>query len=168
MQQSATTAQRHELRNDGKLVGQKSPLKLKEIWAIRIPLQVANRIRELALFDLVIDRTLRACDLVRLRVRDVAHGERVAGHRDATEDPAPRSIRDHRADPGDASEVDRSRPPRAGALSVSEQRTRFTAPQKVDKPAFCGLPNASWYAVRKSAPMEGVIPAPVNGGGRSR
>ena len=74
MEQSATS----EPWNKGKLVGQKSPLKLKEIWAVRIRLQIAGRIRELALFDLAIDSKLRACDLVRLRVRDVAHGERVA------------------------------------------------------------------------------------------
>ena len=64
--------------NKGKLVGQKSPLRLKEIWAVRIRLQIANRVRDLALLDLAIDSKLRACDLVRLRVRDVAHGERVA------------------------------------------------------------------------------------------
>ena len=60
--------------NKGKLVGQKAPLKLKEIWAIRVRLQLANRRRELALFNLAIDSKLRACDLVRLRVRDVCHG----------------------------------------------------------------------------------------------
>ena len=41
--------------NKGKLVGQKTPLKLKEIWAIRVRLQVFGRTRELALFDLGID-----------------------------------------------------------------------------------------------------------------
>jgi hypothetical protein len=50
--------------NKGKLVGQKLPLKLKEIWAIRIHLQLANRIRELAMFNLAIDSKLRGCDLV--------------------------------------------------------------------------------------------------------
>jgi len=64
--------------NKGKLVGQKSPLKLKEIWAIRIRLQLASRIRDLALFNLAIDSKLRACDLVKLRVRDVSHGDRVS------------------------------------------------------------------------------------------
>jgi site-specific recombinase XerC len=64
--------------NEGKLVGQKAPLKLKEIWAIRVRLQVFGRTRELALFDLGIDSKLRACDLVKLRVRDICHGERVA------------------------------------------------------------------------------------------
>ena len=64
--------------NKGKLVGQKAPLKLKEIWAVRVRLQVFRRTRELALFDLGIDSKLRACDLLKLKVRDVCHGERVA------------------------------------------------------------------------------------------
>src|SRR5579871_6103806 len=64
--------------NKGKPVGQKAPLKLKEIWAIRVRLQVFSRTRELALFDLGIDSKLRACDLLKLKVRDVCHGERVA------------------------------------------------------------------------------------------
>ena len=45
--------------NKGKLLGQKPPLKLKEIWAIRIRLQLNHRIRELALFNLAIDSKLR-------------------------------------------------------------------------------------------------------------
>ena len=65
--------------NKGRLVGQKAPLKLKEIWAIRVRLQVYRRTRELALFDLGIDSKLRACDLLKLKVRDVCHGERIAG-----------------------------------------------------------------------------------------
>src|ERR1700693_2949522 len=64
--------------NKGKLVGQKTPFKLKEIWAIRVRLQLANRRRELALFNLAIDSKLRACDLVKLRVRDVCHGSGMA------------------------------------------------------------------------------------------
>lgn len=62
--------------NKGKLTGQKPPLKLREIWAIRIRLQIAERARDLALFNVAIDSKLRGCDLVRLRVRDVAHGDR--------------------------------------------------------------------------------------------
>ena len=64
--------------NKGKLVGQKPPLKLKEIWAIRIRLQIANRIRDLALFNLAIDSKLRSCDLVKLRIRDVTHGNAIS------------------------------------------------------------------------------------------
>ena len=50
--------------NKGRLVGQKTPLKLKEIWAIRIRLQLAEKVRDLALFNLAIDSKLRGCDLV--------------------------------------------------------------------------------------------------------
>ena len=64
--------------NKGKLVGQKPALKLKEIWAIRIRLQIANRVRDLALFNLAIDSKLRSCDLVKIRVRDIAHGSSIA------------------------------------------------------------------------------------------
>jgi hypothetical protein len=64
--------------NKGKLVGQKAPFKLKEIWAIRVRLQIANRCRGLALFNLAVDSKLRACDLVQLRVRDVCHGQNIA------------------------------------------------------------------------------------------
>ena len=64
--------------NKGKTVGQKTPFKLKEIWAIRVRLRLAVRRRELALFNLAIDSKLRACDLVNLRVRDVRHGQTVA------------------------------------------------------------------------------------------
>ncbi len=78
MDQPNVVTQKREPWNKGKLVGQKSPFKLKEIWAIRIRLQLANCTRDLALFDLAIDSKLRACDLVRLRVRDVSHGDRVA------------------------------------------------------------------------------------------
>jgi integrase len=64
--------------NKGKLVGQKPPLKLKEVWAIRIRLQLANNIRELALFNLAIDSKLRGCDLVHIRVKDISHGGCIA------------------------------------------------------------------------------------------
>ena len=75
MHQPTNNAVRKEPWNKGKLVGQKPPLKLKEIWAIRIRLQLTNRRRDLALFNLAIDSKLRACDLVALRVRDVSHGD---------------------------------------------------------------------------------------------
>ena len=71
------TATHRQAWNKGKLVGQKTPFKLQEIWAIRIRLQMQGRLRELALFDLGIDSKLRACDLVKLRVRDVCHGDRL-------------------------------------------------------------------------------------------
>lgn len=60
--------------NKGSIVGQKKPLKLSEIWAIRTKLQMAQNIRDLALFNLAIDCKLRGCDLVTLRVRDISNG----------------------------------------------------------------------------------------------
>lgn len=60
------------------LVGQKAPLKLKDIWAIRVRLQLSRRTRDLALFNLAIDSKLRACDLVKMRVIDIAHGNQIA------------------------------------------------------------------------------------------
>jgi hypothetical protein len=69
MEHLANVCSPREPWNKGKLVGQKAPFKLKEIWAIRVRLQLADRQRELALFNLAIDSKLRACDLVKLRVR---------------------------------------------------------------------------------------------------
>lgn len=63
--------------NKGRLIGQKPPLKLKDIWTIRIYLQNANAIRDLALFNLAIDSKLRGCDLVSVRFRDIAHGNQI-------------------------------------------------------------------------------------------
>ena len=76
--ETATKAALREPRNKGKIVGQKAPFKLKDIWALRVRLQMENRVRELALFNLGIDSKLRGCDLVALKVRDVCHGEQVA------------------------------------------------------------------------------------------
>jgi hypothetical protein len=76
---TATTTVGHAIPwNKGKLIGQKPPLKLKEIWAIRIRLQLTHRHCELALFNLAIDSKLRGCDLVGLHVHDVLHGSHVA------------------------------------------------------------------------------------------
>lgn len=78
MEQTLDFTARREPWNKGKLVGQKASLRLKEIWAIRIRLQLQERTRELALFNLAVDSKLRSCDLVKLRVRDVRHGEHIA------------------------------------------------------------------------------------------
>lgn len=64
-------------RNKGKFIGQKAPLKLKEIRAIRFRLQLENRTRDLALFNLAIDSKLRGCDLLSIRVSDVTQCGRV-------------------------------------------------------------------------------------------
>jgi integrase len=60
--------------NEGRLTGQKRPLKPKDVWAIRVRLQLQRRKRDLALFNLAIDSKLRGCDLVQLRVSDVCVG----------------------------------------------------------------------------------------------
>lgn len=72
-----TSNSHHEPWNKGKLIGQKAPLKLREIWAIRVRLELSQRTRDLALFNLAVDSKLRACDLVKLKVRDISHGDRV-------------------------------------------------------------------------------------------
>jgi integrase len=74
----SSTSHHHEPWNKGKIIGQKAPLKLKEIWAIRIRLELSKRTRDLALFNLAIDSKLRACDLVKLKVRDICHGDKVS------------------------------------------------------------------------------------------
>lgn len=61
----------------GKLVGQKRPLRLQEIWEIRFRLETKNQTRDLAMFNLAIDSKLRACDLMWLKVADVAQGGNV-------------------------------------------------------------------------------------------
>jgi hypothetical protein len=53
--------------NKRKIIGQKLPLKLKEIWSIRVRLQLHGNKRNLALFNLAIDSKLRGCDLIKLR-----------------------------------------------------------------------------------------------------
>jgi len=63
--------------NKGKLVGQKTPLKLKVIRAIRIRLQLTGKVRDLALFNLAIDSKLRGCDLLSLKVSDIAQGRSI-------------------------------------------------------------------------------------------
>jgi integrase len=60
--------------NAGRIIGPKPPLKPKHIWAIRQQLKNANRCRDLAMFNCAIDSKLRGCDLVRLRVSDLAPG----------------------------------------------------------------------------------------------
>jgi hypothetical protein len=57
--------------------GTKRALKPVQVWGIRIRLQVQQRLRDLALFDLALDSKLRGCDLVALKVSDVTSGTRV-------------------------------------------------------------------------------------------
>jgi integrase len=61
--------------NKGKLIGAKPPLRPKHVWSIRTKLQIEGRTRDLAMFNLAIDSKLRGCDVVALKVDDIApHG----------------------------------------------------------------------------------------------
>lgn len=73
----ANTAHR-EPCNKGKIVGQKAPFKVKDIWALRVCFQIEGRVRELVHFNLGVDSKLRGCDLLSLKVRDVTHGDQIA------------------------------------------------------------------------------------------
>ncbi len=63
--------------NKGRIVGQKRPLLPPHVWSIRVRLEFAGNLRDLALFNLAVDSKLRGCDLVALRVRDVHAAGRV-------------------------------------------------------------------------------------------
>lgn len=58
--------------NKGRLTGQKPPLQPKHVWAVRTRLHLANKHRDLALFNTAIDSKLRGCDLVRLKIQEIA------------------------------------------------------------------------------------------------
>ena len=60
--------------NKDKLIGQKPPLKLNEIYSLRVRLQLAHKTRDLSLFNIAIDSKLRGCDIVKLKVSDVVRG----------------------------------------------------------------------------------------------
>ncbi len=105
----------HEPWNKGKLIGQKPPLKLHEIWTVRTQLRMTGKTRELALFNLAIDSKLRGCDLVALRVRDIAHGNHVVAR---------------------ASVVCPAKDPRAGALRADRPDARGRAGLDLKRPRF--------------------------------
>jgi hypothetical protein len=71
----APPASKHPVWNKGKLIGAKPPLRPKHVWSIRTKLQIADRKRDLAMFNLAIDSKLRGCDVVAIKVEDIApHG----------------------------------------------------------------------------------------------
>ena len=77
MQDEVTAAPTSHARvpwNKSKLTGAKPPLRLKHVWSIRTKLQIEGRVRDLAMFNLAIDSKLRSCDVVAIRVEDVAAG----------------------------------------------------------------------------------------------
>jgi integrase len=69
---SSESSLRRPASTKGKLRGPKPPLRVGHVWSIRAKLQLERRVRDLALFNLAIDSKLRGCDLVALRVDDVA------------------------------------------------------------------------------------------------
>ena len=64
--------------NKGRIIGQKRPLQISHICGIRIRLELEGKVRDLALFNMALDSTLRGCDLVKLKVSDVAYGHSVS------------------------------------------------------------------------------------------
>ena len=68
------TIRKQTLWNKGKLTGAKPPLRPKHVWSIRTKLQIEGRVRDLAMFNLAIDSKLRGCDVVAIKVDDVAAG----------------------------------------------------------------------------------------------
>lgn len=89
---ASVNATRREPWNKGKIVGQKAPFKPKEIWSLRVRLQMEGRIRELALLNFGVDSKLRGCDLVSLKVRDVCHGDQVAARAIVTQHKTQRPV----------------------------------------------------------------------------
>jgi hypothetical protein len=73
-QVNATNKPKRVPWNKGKLTGAKPPLRPKHVWSIRTKLQIEGRARDLAMFNLAIDSKLRGCDVVAIRVEDVAGG----------------------------------------------------------------------------------------------
>lgn len=139
------TPQPFEPWNKGKLVGQKAPLKLKDIWAIRIRLQPGHKIRDLALFNLAIDSKLRACDLVELRVSDVSHGGQPDSNprnRVATKDGATCPVRDHPIDSRGRPGLDRLYRPQGLRFPVPQPRRGIAPPVdeavRPDRPSLGG------------------------------
>ena len=74
LKNTTATAIRCRPWNKGKLTGAKPPLRPKHVWSIRTKLQIEGRVRDLAMFNLAIDSKLRGCDVIAIKVEDVAAG----------------------------------------------------------------------------------------------
>jgi hypothetical protein len=75
--QLPATTPKHRAWNKGRLIGQKRPLLPKQFWAIRARFELANNLRNLALFNVAIDSKLPGCDLVCLKVSDLVNADQV-------------------------------------------------------------------------------------------
>jgi integrase len=87
------TVSKHAPWNKGKIVGAKPPLRPKHVWSIRTKLQVEGRIRDLALFNIAIDSKLRGCDVVGLKVDDIAPSGYAADRASVRQKKTGRSVR---------------------------------------------------------------------------
>ena len=125
---NSTIAHRQDPWNKGKLIGQKSPLRLRDIWAIRVRLQLGLKTRELALFNLAIDSKLRACDLVKIKVRDISHGARIAPRAIILQQKTEAGpVRDHRAYSGLSDSMDSEGWPSIRGFPVPKSPARIPA-----------------------------------------
>lgn len=79
--------------NKGRIIGQMRPLLPRHIWSIRVRLEMAGNVRDLALFNMAVDSKLRGCDLVGLRVRDVFVAERVKERTSMTQSKTGKPVR---------------------------------------------------------------------------
>jgi hypothetical protein len=85
--------------NKGKLIGAKPPLRASHVWSIRTKLQLEGRTRDIALFNLAIDSKWRGCDVVAVRVDDVApYGYTLDRATVRQKNRSPGPIRAHRTD----------------------------------------------------------------------
>ena len=109
---TTANAVRREPWNKGKMVGQKAPFKLKDIWAMRVRLQLEGRIRELALFNLAIDSKLRGVRPGRPEGARISHGDQVAPRASSMQHKTQRPVQFEitPADPGCRKGVDQARP----------------------------------------------------------
>jgi hypothetical protein len=98
MQDQANTTATRVPWNKGKVTGAKPPLRPKHVWSIRTKLQIEGRARDLAMFNLAIDSKLRGCDVVAIKVEDVAASGYTAD-RATEEDWTASQIRIERTDP---------------------------------------------------------------------
>ena len=106
--------------NKGKTIGARPPLRSKHVWSIRTRLQVEGRVRDLAMFNLAIDSKLRGCDVVALKVEDVAP-ERLCDRpckSAAEKDWSPGQIRTDRSDPPSCRCLPENRGQKIGRLSI--------------------------------------------------
>ena len=101
--QASPRTQHREPWNKGKLIGTKPPLRSKHVWSIQTKLQVEGQTRDPAVFNLAIDSKLRGCDVVALKVEDVAPNGYTLDRATTTSEPPARS-RENSCSSGDTAQ----------------------------------------------------------------